>query len=293
MKGKVRKVKVKVAGLQGVPMETAESIVDQTGIVQDQMDSMISAAINPVFETVNKLAAPVMAGEKLLETDRYQSLTELFTETFYLLGGVLRSANSAVQSLVGLDPKVQKDLIKLSNKGDEVCDKVGGMKLMFHMPNLVYPWGMTRAFDACLEAKTAERVIQKMTTKPLEPMLSFVDCALSENVLKPIDHGVVDIKNAIATGIKAGLNLGDVLGNVKNGAQMVVDSLEKGVAGSYVITPNPDTFSCFQSRMNDVEYNTVGIDRILKDIVDMQFIGGKKIESTPFSRKPARRTCKL
>lgn len=286
MSTKIKKVRVgmdvgqaakQVGDVAQQGLKAVTDVTDQAGKVQEGIDSAISSIVNPIASMGND-AIKGLTGQTLFETDP-TGVAEFITESLGTVQKVVLVTQMTLKQLVGLNNDVQKNLIKVSDSGDKFCDSLGGkLKMSIQLPNLQPPHGWTRWFDACIEAETAKKVIESMAKNPMEPIAKFAECAISEDLIKPIDNVIVDIKDAIANVVSSVGNVGDIQKVAMNTIQMVTDGLENFLAGSYTINPlNLDTISCFQNKMSGLEYKTTGFDTIVKNLTDIGFITGQKI----------------
>jgi hypothetical protein len=158
-----------------------------------------------------------------------------------------------------------------------------------------------RQFNGCVSTKVASTLMKQTLKEPLKPIQNFAECALSETILKPVDNGIRDIKNAIADVVDIGKNpgkaAGDPLGLFKKGISTVSSTLHKGLAGTYLMLPNFDSIECFQAKTMGVQpqKEIVDINWIIGGLTDMKFLNGERVEPTPFlgefSRKMGRKKC--
>lgn len=271
--------------------ETAENIykpIDQVfetvgGFDDKVIDDPLSSVVNGFTKTINQFVSFV-GPEPPLETDP-TGITEFATESLGVLGQGLRSLNANIQKLIMLDPSVARGLIKLGEKGDEVCDaSKGDTRMLIEFP------GIAREFGLCIDSKTARNVGKQLLTDPIKPFVNALDCGFSESLLKPIDHFVRDVKNGVADVTRLRL---------KESFQNFVDAVQKVFAGTYRIHLSPDAITCFQAKTNDVPYYTTGVMELASDLLDLKWLGGERMARTPFTepnqfaRKAPRKTCDI
>lgn len=288
-----RKVRFETAvqageSIQETAEETTEAIaepinqgLDMLGEAQETVNQPVSNVVNGITRMINS-AASVLGDQELLEKDPTGPI-EVLSESFTIIGDMIRAIDANAHDFLGLDSRVPKALIKLGEKGDEVCDNSKGDIRM----TIEYP-GFARQFNACIDMKTARNLAKQLGNVPVKPIENFANCALSEVIMKPIDHNIRDIKNNIADIVTAVKKPEDVVGNIRTAATDISEVLHKGVAGSYLLF-DPydygDALTCFQAKTNGVPFETVGFSELGEGIVSMKFIGGQKIEPTPFSKK--------
>lgn len=278
MKKGYKKMQVRAAAL--------DSALDTAGEIQDIVNAPVSTVVNGITRSFNK-ATQILGSEPLLEDDPTGPV-EAVTEGLNIAGDSLRAINANLQELVGLDPRVAKELIKLGEAGDRVCDQSkGDIRMTIEFP------GFNRQFNACIDMKTARNLANQIVTEPVKPLINFAECALSESILKPVDHVVRDVKNGFADLIRAIINPAQLVPNIRNGAQNVIDAVQKGFAGSYLITPSPDSLVCFQAKTNDVDYKTVNVNDVFQGLMSLEWITGGGIKPTPFSRNDDRDVCRV
>lgn len=257
--------------------DIVEGAMGQVGGFQDQVNDTVTQITKPITQTANDVIRGLTKDDfDIFEGDK-TSIARLFTEA---LGSVQRltvAANIAITKLLSLDPKSQKNLVQVSQRGDELCKGMKGkLRMSIMLPNLQSPWGFQRWFDACIEGQTAQKVIAAVTKNPLDPITKFAECAVSEDLLKPLDSLIVDTKNSIGTAIGSLGTITDVVGTVRNGVQNMLDGINRFGAGSYTINPlAADTLTCFQYKMNDKKYPVVGFNEIMGDLASVDFITGR------------------
>lgn len=264
--------------------------IDAAGSVNDVVDDVISMAVNTISGTFNR-ATRVLGSEPLLEQDPTGPV-EAITEGLNVIPNAARAINANLQELLLLDPRIAKGLNQLGEKGDQICDKARGDV----RATIELPWNFFRDYNVCLSTKTMRNLANQLVTNPRKPLMNFGECALSETILKPIDHAVRDLKNAgadtiaLATGKK---RMGNIATVVQSSANTIIGSLQKGLAGTYLIYPHPDTWTCFQAKTDGVDYDTVTVPEFIEGLTSIKFLGGERIEPAPFAMKGNRNACTL
>ncbi len=264
------------------PIDQAVGFVAQG---ENMVNDVVSGVVNGVTTTFNNLLRGT-GPQPYLETDP-TGIIETASEGLSAIQDGLLAANVNIQEALTLDSSVARGLISLGEKGDQVCDADrGDIRMTVEIP------GLTRQFNACIDTKTARTVAKQIVSDPIKPLMNAIDCGLSESLLKPVDHFTRDAKNVVASIIRFGVKPGDILGSAKNVLQNGVDIVQKIWAGSYAIWLNPDAITCFKARTSDVPYETIDIMKLANDVLDLKWIGGERMERTPFASKESR-SCKL
>lgn len=271
-------------------LELVNTGIGAAGSINDVVDDTVSMAVNGIVGQFNR-ATRILGSEPLLEEDPTGPI-EAISEGLNVIPNAARAIGINLQELLTLDTRIAKGLNQLGEKGDQICDNARGEL----RATVELPWNFFRDFNVCLSSGTVKNLANQLATDPKVPLMNFGECALSETILKPIDHAVRDLKNAgadvmaVVTGKR---NLANVSAVVMASANTIVGALQKGLAGTYLIYPNPDTWICFQAKTDGTDYKTVTINKFLEGLGNLDFVKGDRIESTEFASRDERHVCKI
>jgi len=268
--------------------------IDSLGKTQESMIQPISGVVTNVTKLANGMLS-FLGNEKIFEDDDVSSIAELVTDNVLgAAGHAVQAMDANIHSMIGIADadNTPKQLIKLQEKGDAACDKSkGNLRMMIEMP------GIARKYTVCLDSRTAKNVVQQIAQDPMKPVTNFANCLLSEEILKPLDHGIRDAKNIVADLVYLSQKPSDYTKNLQNAFNNISKIVHKGLAGEYfMLDPKAlvDTKNCFQIKTNNdtgLDYKIVDVPHFLESIVSTEFIAGKKMQSAPFARKAQRNRC--
>ena len=275
-------------------IEPAAQTLEAVGKVEDAISQPLSAVVNGITKLANGMLS-FLGSEKVFEEDDFSGVAEFVTDTFIgAAGHAVQAIDANLHSMLGIADAENsaKQLIKLQEKGDLACDKSkGNLRMMVELP------GIARQYNICLDSRTAKNVVKQISADPMVPLKNFGDCLLSEAVLKPIDHGIRDVKNAVADLIYFGSKPADFTVNLQNAFSNISKFIHKGLSGEYfALEPRDlaDATTCFQIKTNndpDMEYKVVDIPHFMESIVSTEFLSGKRMKPAPFARRPQRSRC--